>query len=106
MMTGYNDTDADSATTHLITGEFKGNEHPEECLKFWYAIGVSNPYLGNSLTHLILKTKLMSLQKSVKTKATNVIFVEKFSIRMQNQPKSSEYKDTLKLIWKDYLTHA
>ena len=41
MMTGYNDTDADSATTHLITGGFKGIEHPEECLKFWYAIGVS-----------------------------------------------------------------
>lgn len=47
-MTGYNDTDADSATTHLITGEFKGNEHPEECLKFWYAIGVSNRYLDQS----------------------------------------------------------
>ena len=44
MMTGYNDTDADSATTHLITGGFKGKEHPEECLKFWYNIGVSISY--------------------------------------------------------------
>ena len=44
MMTGYNDTDADSATTHLITGGFKGIEHPEECLKFWYNIGASTSY--------------------------------------------------------------
>ena len=41
MMAGYNDSDADSATTHLLTGGFKGSEHPEECLRFWYTIGVS-----------------------------------------------------------------
>ena len=41
MMTGYNDSDADQATTYLTTGGFKGLEHPEECLKFWYQIGVS-----------------------------------------------------------------
>ena len=41
MMAGYNDTDAKSATTTLISPGFKGSEHPKECLSFWYTIGVS-----------------------------------------------------------------
>ena len=46
MMAGYNDTDAKSATTTLISPGFKGSEHPKECLSFWYAIGVSNFMAG------------------------------------------------------------
>ena len=41
MLAGYNDTDAKTATTYLVTPGFKGNEHPKECLNFWYNIGVS-----------------------------------------------------------------
>ena len=41
MTAGYNDTDAGSSTTFLATGGFKGMQHPKECLKFWYSIGVS-----------------------------------------------------------------
>ena len=41
MLAGYNDTDAKSATTYLVTPGFKGSEHPRECLNFWYNIGVS-----------------------------------------------------------------
>ena len=37
---GSNDTDAKSATTILTTPGFKGNEHPRECLNFWYNIKV------------------------------------------------------------------
>ena len=37
---GYNDTDATSATTYSVTPGFKGNEHPRECLNFWYNIKV------------------------------------------------------------------
>ena len=37
---GANDTDANSATTILTTPGFKGNEHPRECLNFWYNIKV------------------------------------------------------------------
>ena len=42
MTAGYNDTDAGSSTTYLATGGFKGKDHPKECLKFYYIIGVSN----------------------------------------------------------------
>ena len=35
---GTNDSDANSDTTILTTPGFKGNEHPRECLNFWYNI--------------------------------------------------------------------
>ena len=39
---GANDTDGGtSATTILTTPGFKGNQHPKECLSFWYNINVS-----------------------------------------------------------------
>ena len=37
---GCNDTDAKSATTILTTPGFTGNEHPRECLSFWYNLKV------------------------------------------------------------------
>ena len=37
---GYNDTVADTSLTYLKTPSFKGNEHPRECLSFWYTIKV------------------------------------------------------------------
>ena len=40
MISGSNDTQANFATTSLITAGFKGNEHPKECLHFWYTIRV------------------------------------------------------------------
>ena len=42
-MAGSNDTDADCtdcAVALLTTPGFKGNEHPRECLNFWYNIKV------------------------------------------------------------------
>ena len=37
---GCNDTDAKSATTTLVTPGFKANQHPHECLTFYYYIQV------------------------------------------------------------------
>ena len=37
---GYNDTDAGPATTLLITPGFLANEHPHECLNFYFYIQV------------------------------------------------------------------
>ena len=37
---GWNDTDAKSATTFLISPGFKAKEHPHECLNFFYYIQV------------------------------------------------------------------
>ena len=37
---GWNDTDAQSATTFLISPGFKAKEHPHECLNFYYYIQV------------------------------------------------------------------
>jgi len=39
---GCNDTDAKSATTYSVTPGFNGNQHPRECLSFWYNIKVSS----------------------------------------------------------------
>ena len=41
VIAGSNDTDATSASTTLTTPGFKGNEHPRECLSFWYNIKVT-----------------------------------------------------------------
>ena len=39
---GSNDTDGGaSATSIMTTPGFKGNQHPRECLSFWYNIAVS-----------------------------------------------------------------
>ena len=46
MVAGYNDTDANFATTMLISPGFLGSEHPKECLSFWYTIGVSTLMAG------------------------------------------------------------
>ena len=40
VIAGCNDTDAKTATTTLITPGFKANEHPHECLTFYYYIQV------------------------------------------------------------------
>ena len=37
---GCEDADANSATTSLLSPGFKGNEHPNTCLNFWYTIEV------------------------------------------------------------------
>ena len=37
---GCEDADASSATTSLLSPGFKGNEHPNTCLNFWYTIEV------------------------------------------------------------------
>ena len=37
---GCEDTDANSATTSLLSPGFKGKEHPNTCLNFWYTIKV------------------------------------------------------------------
>ena len=37
---GSEDKDANTATTLLITPGFKGKDHPQECLRFWYTIRV------------------------------------------------------------------
>ena len=45
---GANDTDANTAIAVLTSPGFKGNEHPRECLSFWYNIKVfSFLYYGN-----------------------------------------------------------
>ena len=45
VVAGSNDTDVectDCAMALLTTPGFKGNEHPRECLNFWYNIKVNN----------------------------------------------------------------
>ena len=45
VVSGSNDTDADCtdcAIALLTTPGFKGNEHPRECLNFWYNFKVCN----------------------------------------------------------------
>ena len=37
---GYNDTEASQATTIITTPGFKANEHPHECLTFYFYIQV------------------------------------------------------------------
>ena len=52
---GANDTDANSATTILTTPGFKGNEHPKECLSFWYNIKVIFPISSCNFQMNIIK---------------------------------------------------
>ena len=39
-ISGCNDTEAQACQTGLVTPGFKGNEHPYECLSFFYDIKV------------------------------------------------------------------
>ena len=39
-ISGCNDTDAKACQTGLVSPGFKGNEHPRECLNFFYDIQV------------------------------------------------------------------